>query len=229
MNLAIIPARSGSKRIKNKNIIDFYGKPIIYYSINTALKSNLFDKIIVSTDSKNIAKIANKFGAETPFKRPKHLAKDNISTSKVIKHGIDFYSKKGIKFKNICCIYPASPMIKIGNLKKCLKLLNHKNTEYSFPVSEYEYPIQRSFKLKKNNISKMINEEFYKFNTNDLMTYYHDCGQFYWGKKESWINEKKIFNINTKVIKVPHHLGIDIDTKEDLEHVKIIYGKLFNE
>lgn len=228
MNLAIIPARSGSKRIKNKNIVDFFGKPIIYYSIRAALNSNLFDKIIVSTDSKKISKIVNKFGIETPFIRPSYLANDSASTPKVIKHAINFYKKKGIIFKNVCCIYPASPMITIENLKKCLKLLSYKNTEYSFPVCEYGYPIQRAFELKENNISKMINDRFYNANSNNLIPFYHDCGQFYWGKSESWLQEKKIFYKNSKVLKIPNYLGIDIDNKEDLEHVKIIFGKLFH-
>lgn len=226
MNLAIIPARSGSKRIKNKNIINFHGKPIIFYSINTAIKSKLFDKIIVSTDSTKISKIANKFGGETPFLRPKNLSKDKVSTIKVIKHAINFFKNENINFKNICCIYPSAPLVTIELLKKGLNLIKNKKNDFAFPVTQYEYPIQRALELDNQNIKKMFNGKFYKSNSNNLKPYYHDCGQFYWGKEKAWIEEKKIFDKKSKIIKVPSYLGIDIDTKEDLDHVSIIYQHL---
>lgn len=228
MNLAIIPARSGSKRIKNKNIIDFHGKPIIFYSINAAIRSKLFDKIIVSTDSVKISKIAIKFGCETPFIRPNYLSGDKVPTIKVIKHAINFFKKSNIVFKNICCIYPSAPLITVDLLKKGFNLINDKKTNFSFPVTKYDYPIQRALELNNNYIKKMFNDNFYKSNSNNLKPYYHDCGQFYWGKEKAWLEEKKIFDKKSKIIEIPGYLGIDIDTNEDLKHAKIIY-KYINE
>ena len=120
MNIAIIPARAGSKRIKNKNIKLFCGKPIIYYSIIAAKKSNIFNKIIVSTDSLKIKKISEKYGADVPFIRPKNLSDDFTSTMDVVKHSIKemSYNPKNL---NICCIYPTAPLIKQDDLIKSYK------------------------------------------------------------------------------------------------------------
>ena len=121
MNIAIIPARSGSKRIKNKNITKFYGKPLIFYTIKTAIKSKLFDKIIVSTDSKIISKLSKKYGASIPFMRPKHLSNDHASTMNVINHAVKWLSKKNENAKFYCCIYPTTPLLSSSVLKDSFK------------------------------------------------------------------------------------------------------------
>ena len=127
MNIAIIPARSKSKRIKNKNIKLFFGKPIIFYSIDLALKSKIFDKVIVSTDSKKIKKIAEKYGAEVPFIRPKNLSNDFVGTPTVVKHAVNWCKKKGLSIKNICCIYPTTPLLEKKYLIEGLKKIRRSN------------------------------------------------------------------------------------------------------
>ncbi len=132
MNIAIIPARKNSKRIKNKNIKSFFGKPVISYAIKCAIKSKLFNKIIVSTDSQKILKIAKKFGADVPFLRPKKLSSDKAITIDVIKHSIKWLNKKNIKPNYICCIYPATPLLQHKDLKKSYSIIKKKNTILSF-------------------------------------------------------------------------------------------------
>ena len=143
MNIAIIPARGGSKRIKGKNIKKFLGKPIISYAIKCAKKAKIFDKIIVSSDNEEIIKVANKFGAETPFVRPKNISKDSTPTIDVIKHAIKWIQKNGNKPKFICCIYATTPLMKPEDLKNSFKAINNKS--FVIAASKYSYPVQKSF------------------------------------------------------------------------------------
>ena len=142
MNICLIPARKGSKRIKNKNIKNFNGKPIIYYSIKAALNSKLFDKIVVSTDSEKIKKIAIKFGAEVPFIRPKNISDDFAIDFDVINHYLQFCKKQKISINNLCYLYPVNPLIKISTLKRCIKLLDSFNCQSVITVRKYAFPIE---------------------------------------------------------------------------------------
>lgn len=223
MNIAIIPARYGSKRIKKKNIVNFFNKPLIYYAIKTAIKCKLFDRIIVSTDSKKIATISNKYGAQTPFLRPKKLSNDKATSSQVMKHALQWFEKKNLKFKYACMIYPTAPQIKIKDLKIGLK--NVKNGySYSFSAAKYSSPIQRSFTInKKFEIKKMLNKKKYFTNSQDLENYYFDAGQFYWGNTTAWKKNKKVFSNESKIVEVSSLHAIDINTYEDLLNLKKIY------
>jgi pseudaminic acid cytidylyltransferase len=223
MDICLIPARSGSKRLKNKNITTFFGRPMISYPIKIALKSKLFNKVFVSTDSKKIAKISKIFGAETPFIRPKKLANDYATDINVLKHFISFIKKKGLNIRFLCYIYPVNPLLKVSTLKKCKKLLLNSKSEKIMTVGKFSYPIQRA--LKKNNISGDIN---FKENTNkgkrsqDLEAYYHDAAQCY------WFDLRKIKNIadtkiKTKAILLKNFEFLDVDTHEDLTNLKKIY------
>src|SRR6056297_3212044 len=148
--LAIIPARGGSKRIPNKNIKDFSGKPIIAYSIELALNSGLFDEIMISTDSKQIAQIAKNYGAKVPFLRSKQNSDDFAGTVDVLVEVLENYKNKtGQIFKVGCCIYPTSPLLTIKNLKKGLDLLLEYNLFTTFPVTEFSYPVLRSLKFNE--------------------------------------------------------------------------------
>lgn len=214
MNIAIIPARSGSKRIKNKNIKIFKKKPIIYWSIKEALKSKLFDKVYVSTDSKKIAKIAKKFGAEVPFLRSKKLSNDYAGTTDVI---IDLIKKinKYSYIKNVCCIYPAAPFLKSSDLKKGFNILNKKKCDYVFSATKHSSNFYRAFSISKKNKISMIFKKNYKKRTQDLKNIYVDAGQFYWAKKSIWINKRKVFEGNSKIVDIPKNRSSDIDTIED--------------
>ena len=212
MNIAIIPAREGSKRIKHKNIKSFLGKPIISYSIKCAKESKIFDRIIVSSDSEKIIKIAKKFGAETPFTRPKNISKDSSSTIDVIKHAIKWLQENGNKPKFICCIYATSPLMLPEDLKKSLKII--KKNKFVIAVSKYSYPIQKSFYLIKNKI-KLYNPLSRSISSQKLKDTYHDAGQFYWATTKTWLNKKSILNNNSYVFKLPQMRVQDIDSLDD--------------
>ncbi len=214
MKIAIIPARGGSKRIKNKNIKNFLGKPIISYSISTAKKSKLFEKIIVSSDSKKIIKIAKKYGAEAPFVRPKNLARSNSSTIDVIKHSIRWLLKNKIEPSYICCIYPTAPLMEKNDLKNSFKILKKKKNEFVVPVSQYSYPVQKSFYIKNNKI-KTIKSFNYSALSQNLNVTFHDAGQFYWGSTRTWLKKKIILNKNSYVLKLPQLKVKDIDNIND--------------
>jgi N-acylneuraminate cytidylyltransferase len=150
MNIAIIPARYGSKRLKLKNIKIFYNKPIIFWTIQKLIKSKIFDFIVVTSDSNRILKISKKFGANILIKRPKNLSDDNTSTKPVIVHAINYLKNKKIKkINSICCIYPCNPFVLVKDLRKAFDVFKRDNSKFVFPVTEYSHPIQRALKLNE--------------------------------------------------------------------------------
>ena len=222
MKIAIIPARSGSKRIKNKNIIKFRGKPLISYTIKNLINTKLFDQIIVSTDSKKIQKISIQSGAKIFFKRPKQLSDDFTGTAKVINHSIRFIQNKGLTPKYICCVYPTSIMLKPEDIIKSFNKLKKSKSEFVFSITDYGHPPQRGFHLKNNKI-QIIQKKFFKKRTQDLPKIYHDAGQFYWGKVNAWIKNKSFFTPKSYGYELSRHRVIDLDDKEDLKALKIIF------
>jgi len=222
MNIAIIPARSDSKRIKNKNIKLFLGKPIISYVIDVLKKSKIFNKVIVSTNSNKIAEISKKFGADILFKRPIYLSTDHASTIDVIRHSINWLNKNNIYSKNICCVYPTSVFLKHKNLKSALKKLTYSKCDFVFSAKKFSHPLTRSFEIKKNRVL-MNNKKFFNKRTQDLNKFYHDAAQFYWGKKDSWIKKKIIFSKNSTVEIIPEFESVDIDNIEDWKFAEKLY------
>tara|TARA_B100000989_G_C19533104_1_gene471540 strand:- start:6901 stop:7584 length:684 start_codon:yes stop_codon:yes gene_type:complete len=221
MILAIIPARSGSKRIKNKNIKIFNGKPIIGHVIENLKKINLFDRIIVSTDSERIAKISKKYGAETPFLRSKKLSNDYVATKEVIR---DTIKKLKLNSKNdyVCCIYPTSVFVKQKYLKIAIKNIL-KRDEFFFSAKKFQHPIQRSF-YKKNKLY-FFNKKLIKTRTQDLTEYYHDAAQFYFAKVKTW-QTKDIINPSSNFIEIPINECQDVDTLEDWKVAEILWKYL---
>jgi pseudaminic acid cytidylyltransferase len=217
MNLCIIPARGGSKRIPKKNIKFFCGKPLIAYSIEKAIKSNLFKKIVVSTDSHEIAEISQKYGAEILF-RPKELADDYASSIDVFEHATKELNKEK-KYKYACMIYPTAPMLEIKYLKEGLERLKNSDVCYSFSATTYDYPIWRGFEIKGNK-AKMFFPEFMEKRSQDLKDAFHDAGQFYWKKLNC--DEKFKFDGNIPII-IPRFLVQDIDTPEDFIRAELMY------
>ena len=180
-NLCIIPARSGSKRIPRKNIRDFLGKPIIAYSIENALKSGLFDEVMVSTDDKEIAEVAERYSAKVPFMRSARASTDFATTLDVIKEVIASYRKLGLEYDYACCIYPTAPLIKAEHLKEGFKKLSKEKRDCVFPVVPFSYPIWRGLRIR-NSLTEMIWKEHEKTRSQDLEQVYHDAGQWYWVK-----------------------------------------------
>ncbi len=214
MKIAIIPARSGSKRIINKNIKNFHGKPIISYAIKCAKDSKLFDKILVSSDSKKIIKIAKKYGAEAPFIRPSFISRDKSLTIDVVKHAIKWLSKNGNKINFVCCIYPTSPLMIHQDLRNSFKIVKKKKIDFLIAVTKYSYPVQKSFYLK-NNMIKLLQSSKHSTASQTLRETYHDAGQFYWARTKTWLKKKSILNNNSFAFKLPQLRVQDIDNIND--------------
>lgn len=223
MNLAIIPARGGSKRIPRKNIKDFCGKPIIAYSIETAIKSGLFDKVIVSTDDEEIAEVARNYGAETPFMRPKELADDYSTTTDVIQHAISRFIDAGLKINNVCCIYATAPLIKPSSLIQGYQNLHIKDCNMSFSAARYNSPIQRAFRIQNDQKIIPVTPEFMLKRSQDLEESYHDVGQFYWAKSEFFNCNYSFFSDNCIPVILSSNEVQDIDTLEDWELAQLKY------
>ena len=225
MIVAIIPARGGSKRIPKKNIKEFFGKPIISYSIKAAIDSNLFDKVIVSTDCDKIAQVASEYGAEVPFIRPKELSGDFLGTHEVVGHAIRWLENSGEVVDYACCIYATAPMIQLSDLIKGYDLLKTGKWKSVIAATKYSYPVYRSFKKLPNGGLKMIFPEHYNSRSQDLPEVYHDAGQFYWAKSQEWKNKPgSSFSENNTIIELPHFLVQDIDTLDDWNRAEKIYG-----
>ena len=218
--IAIIPARSGSKRIPNKSIKLFFGKPIIYYSIMAIKKTKLFDRVIVSTDSNKIAKIAKSYGAEVPFIRSKKLASDLVPISKVMKDAINRLDNL-INFEDVCCIFPASPLIDSESIKKGYKLLKKKNLNYVFAASKFDHSVYRSFKLYNSKSIKMIFPNNINKRSQDLDDLYFDAAQFYWLNSKNFLKHKQLYPKKMNAIKIPRKFVQDIDEIEDFEIAKL--------
>ena len=228
MNIAIIPARGGSKRIPRKNIKNFEGKPIIAYSIQAAIESSCFDKIIVSTDDLEIAKVAREWGAETPFVRPANISCDHSTTIEVINHAIGWFENKGWNISNICCIYPTAPFLDSADIISGLRLLSESNTQYSFSATTYAFPIQRAFFMDKCGRIEMFYPEHSNTRSQDLKDTYHDAGQFYWGKVEAFKEELPFFANHSRPIILPRFRVQDIDTQEDWDTAEKKYRALLS-
>ena len=226
MNIAIIPARLESKRLPQKNIKKFFGKPIICYSIEAAKKTKIFDKIIVSTESEKLKKIVEKNGAEVPFLRPKRMANDKSHFNEAVVYTINKLKKINIKIKNVCCIYPTSPLINHRDILRGLNVLK-KSKSYVFSACKYISPPQRSFYFHDQKLKLLIPNNYYK-RSQDLNTIYHDAGQFYWGSEKTWINDKVIFNKKSKIVEIDYLNFMDINYLEDFNLAMKLYKTVFS-
>ena len=220
MNIAIIPARGGSKRIPRKNIKDFCGQPMIAWSIQAAIESNCFDKIIVSTDDEEIAKVARTYGAETPFVRPPELSDDHAGTIPVIAHAIEWQSQHSIAATEVCCIYATAPFIQAKDIQHGLTVLQSSGADYAFSVTSYAFPIQRAIRITAEKRLEMFQQEHFNTRSQDLEEAWHDAGQFYWGKSQAWLEGKPLFSRDGAPVQLPRYRVQDIDTAQDWERAE---------
>ena len=212
--IAVIIARAGSKRIFKKNIKLFLGKPIINYSIKNAIKSKIFDEVMVSTDDEEIEKISIKFGAKVPFRRSSKNSSDFSTTADVIYEVLNSYHEIGINPKYVCCIYPTAPLLNYKILIDAYEIIKKNSAKSVIPVAKFSYPIQRAL-IKKNKKLKMNWPENINKRSQDLNEFYHDAGQFYFLRVESFLKEKLLFTDCTYPIELPSILVQDIDVIED--------------
>jgi len=226
INVAVIPARGGSKRIPRKNIKLFHGKPIIAYSIEVAIKSGLFDKVIVSTDDDEIANIAKKYGAIVPFMRPDELSDDFTGSNDVIVHAIKALQNQGDKINYVGCLYPTSPLLQHQYILEAHQaLIENPNKNFAFTVNKFSYPVQRAFTLESDeSIVTPINPNALPKRSQDLPDVYHDAGQFYLGTANSFLSGGGgVFSDKSFPVVLPSYLVQDIDNEVDWLTAELLF------
>ena len=223
MNVAIIPARGGSKRVPRKNIKPFHGRPIIAYPIEAALASGLFDAVAVSTDDKEIARVAEAAGAKIIIDRPLELADDHTGTAPVVKHAIERMGRGGLECDYACCIYAPTPFVTPEDLEKGYHHVVEGPKQFAFSVTEYEAPIWRALEVDQAGIVRPIWEGKDQVRSQDLMPTYRDAGQWYWGTASAWLREVPLLGPWSVGVKIPRLRAIDIDTLEDWALAEAIY------
>lgn len=227
--LAIITARGGSKRIPKKNIKEFCGKPIIYYAIRAALEAEIFDEVMVSTDSNEIKEIALKYGAKVPFMRSEKNSDDYATTEDVIMEVLNEYKNRyNNEFENVCCIYPTAPFIDGEILKKACKVMEQKNPSVVIPIVQFSYPPQRCFIMDEKGYARFKYPQYVRTRSQDLEKQYHDAGQFYIYNVKKLFEKKGIIEDDFAPIILPEISVQDIDTLEDWRIAELKYELLKN-
>jgi N-acylneuraminate cytidylyltransferase len=223
LRVAVIPARGGSKRIPRKNIKEFCGKPMIAWSIETARDSGVFDRIIVSTDDEEIAHVAVQCGAETPFRRPAALSDDYADTVEVVAHATQWLLDHGCSISAVCCIYATAAFLQKNDLARGLQVLENGDWAYVFSATDYASSIFRAFRNFDAGGIEMFFPEHYDKRSQDLPRAFHDAAQFYWGRPESWIDRRWLFDRHSSVVTVPRWRVQDIDTEDDWDRAELMF------
>jgi N-acylneuraminate cytidylyltransferase len=224
--LAIIPARGGSKRIPGKNTRPFLGKPILAYSIETALESQLFTEVMVSTDDGEIARIAVERRASVPFLRSAETATDDAGIAEVLIEVIASYAAKGRGFDIACCLFPTAPLMTQRDLRAGFEKLHAGDFDSVFAVTRFQYPIARSLRMEGDRVLMNWPENYPK-RSQDLPPAFHDCGQFYWLRVDRFLKARRVFTENSGAIELPLTRVQDIDTEDDWRIAELKY-KLFH-
>jgi len=220
--VAIIPARGGSKRIPRKNIRAFLGKPIMAYSIQAALESNLFDEVMVSTDDDEIASMAVAYGASVPFLRSKSNADDFATTVDVLVEVLEAYKNSGKEFHAGCCIYPTAPLVSHARIRQGWEVLSVQDYDTVFPVTRFSYPIWRALQMSNNKINMIWPENLTK-RSQDLPLAFHDAGQWYWFKVKQLLDSKQLWSNNTFGVEIDELEVQDIDNETDWQLAELKY------
>ncbi|AQG80738.1 pseudaminic acid cytidylyltransferase [Spirosoma montaniterrae] len=227
-NIAIIPARGGSKRIPRKNIRSFLGKPIIAYAIEAARQSGLFDTVMVSTDDRGIADVARHYGASVPFLRSAEAANDFATTAQVLIEVLHQYSKQGQSFEYACCLYPTAPFVTGTLLTEAYNLLKANAFDTVYPVQQYAFPIQRAVRLADGKVN-WFQPEHALTRSQDLEPAYHDAGQFYFFNVPAFQKTQRLITDNTGGIVVSEMQAHDIDTETDWQLAELKYEAMSDE
>lgn len=223
-NLCIIPARGGSKRIPRKNIKDFLGKPIIAYSIEAALKSGMYDEVMVSTDDEEIASVAKQFGAEVPFFRSPETSNDFAVTADVIREVLACYAELGKIFDTVTCLYSTAPFVSAERLKESFAMLND-DIHSVFTCVAFSFPIQRALHIVEGKI-EMLHSEYMFTRTQDLEPTYHDAGQFYTFTIDFFTKTQSLWGKNTAGLVLSELEVQDLDTMTDWQLAEMKYELL---
>lgn len=224
MNIAVIPARGGSKRIPRKNIKAFLGTPMLELTIEKLLGSRLFEKVVVSTDDFEIAQTAKNAGADVPFVRSQELSGDDTPTAPVIKNILSYYASE--KYQFCCCVYPCTPLLTVKDLKLALDYMIGKDGNFCYPVVEFSHPIQRALRLGHDGYIEFMHPEFELTPTQKLDKFVHDGGQFYWGAVDAWMSGFNMHTNRAVGYQLPSWRIVDIDNDEDWVRAEMIYKML---
>lgn len=226
MKIGVIPARGGSKRIPRKNILPFAGKPIMAWTIETALESGLFDRVIVSTDDDEVAAVALDYGAEVPFRRPAELSDDHTGIIEVVQHAIRWLTESGADVEYVCCMLPTAPFLQAEALSQALQQLSASDASYAVSVTAFSFPVQRAIRINTENRVEAIWPENIPRRSQDLEEAFHDAGQFYWGTREAFERGEPILASGSIPIRLPRYRVQDIDTPEDWQLAELMFNAL---
>ena len=226
MKIALIPARGGSKRIPRKNIRPFRGKPMIAWSIAAAQAANCFDRIVVSTDDEEIAAVALRHGAEVPFFRPAALSDDQATTQAVVRHALQWFERQDLTVEAVCCLYATAPFAQAADLAAAAALLDQAPPgRFVFAATSFPFPIQRAIRIDTEGRSAMFQPEHFNTRSQDLEEAYHDAGQFYWARPQTWASSTYLFEDGRPLI-LPRWRVEDIDTEEDWLRAELLHRLL---
>lgn len=223
MNVAVIPARGGSKRIPRKNIRDFCGKPMIVWPIEALRASGVFDRIVVSTDDPEIAEIARSAGAELPFTRPRALADDHTATLPVMSHAVRSLREVGWHLDHVCCVYATAPLLDADDLRAALRTIETTGVQYVFSCTTFGFPIQRALQLTDAAGVQPMFPSCIGMRSQDLPEAFHDAGQFYWGTAEAFDAQLPVFAPHSRPHLLPRHRVQDIDTEDDWIRAELLF------
>jgi pseudaminic acid cytidylyltransferase len=223
MNVAIIPARGGSKRIPRKNVRPFCGRPMIHWPVSAALESGCFDRVVISTDDDEVAAEGQRAGAEAPFRRPAELSDDCTPTLPVIAHAIGWLEASGYQPINVCCNYATAPLIHAEDLRAALKVLLGSSSNYVFSATTFPFPPARALRLDDSGSAVPAFPEFINHRSQDLPEMFHDAGQFYWGTARAFREQAPIFARGSRAHMLPRSRVQDIDTPEDWHHAELLF------
>ncbi len=222
MNVGIIIAKSSSKRVPNKNFINFNGNPMIYWTIQSAKKSKIFDKIYISTDSEKIISRFKKYNLEF-IKRPKKLSQEKYGIDEVMNFSLSSINKK---VNYACCLFPCAPLMNYTDIVKGFSKIKKNKYKYIFAASNYSHPIEKSFKIDNGEIKMNFSKKFLQISSKFLTKNYHDTGYFYWAKADTWKNDFIEYNSKSSFIKIPNWRAQDLDTYDDLKKIDLIFKSL---
>jgi N-acylneuraminate cytidylyltransferase len=219
---AVIPARGGSKRIPRKNIRPFLGIPLLQRTVQLALDSCAFDRVIVSTDDREIAEIAVDAGAETPFIRPRSLSDDYRGSRVVVQHAIEELEKSGARLDLVCSVYATAVFLRQQDLAAAREELVSSDAAFVFSGATFPFPIQRAVRRLDDGSVEMLDPQHRHSRSQDLEEAYHDAGQFYWGTRDAWMSDTHMFGRSSRLFVLPRWRVQDIDTLEDWRRAEVI-------
>lgn len=224
-SVAVIPARGGSKRVPRKNIRLMSGRPLIAWSIETALVSGCFEHVVVSTDDAEVAEVAAQAGAEVPFVRPAHLSDDHATTGAALAHAVRELEAAGTAFDAVCCIYPGAIFVTPNDIRSAEGLLWEPPTvPFVMAVAAYPHPVQRALRIDDAGRAVPVNPEFVRTRTQDLEPLWHDAGQFYWGTREAWRDDVPVHG-NARAFPLDSRQVVDIDSEDDWTHAEWLHDQ----